>query len=512
MSRIVGALLALTVLVNSAAAQQKFELIKQLRINDDKWNIFESRNLSRVKFKGSWVYELREQTYSDPRTSDLYLDFEKPIMNLDNYRVIHSDYEKNGNTSQSGSYSGKFYFTQHYLSLLPQPTSIFAPGNVPGSFTIEFWLYVYQPFDYQYILDYSGSNPTDTDDRNNYGMSIFIKDRKLTFQFQNFFWNLEQEPFSWSISENDKLSLYKWEHHAVTFNIMTGKLTTYKNGIEQNVQWVTSDGRIMSPISNPLIQGELSTPMIIGRDAYFSLDDFKISRAANDNFTLDKFVNEPAWLTTRIYKISENISRLKKLSFEVEKPSYAYIKYAYRVSDQYFLPDDDQLDWVYVQNGVENFPSHQNAGKYIQYKVMMYPQADSLGPIRLSAIQLDYSQDDSPEAPIFLSAIPGSHEVALSWIPSTEEDVTGYEIYYGNQHENYICDHSTMGASPLWVPYKQKGKLSAVQFTLSGLRNETPYFISIRTVDANGNRSAFSREIYVRPSTVYNSQQYSVGE
>lgn len=511
MSRTLGCILLL-LCTGLAWPQQKFELIRQHVIENANWQIFQSENLTRSKYKGRWVYELREQTHNDPRNSDLFLDFEGSIRELDNYRVIHADYEKNANTSQGGSFSGKFYFSQHYLSLLPQPTSIFAPGNVPGSFTIEFWLYVYQPFDYQYVLDYTGSNPTDTSDRNTYGMSVFIKDRRLHFQFQNFFWNLEQEPFSWSISESDKIALHRWEHHAVSFNIMTGKLTTYKNGIEQDVKWVTADGRILSPIFNPLIQDELSTPMIIGRNAYFSVDDLKISRSSQDSFSLEKFVTQPAWLSTRIYKISENISRLKKLSFEVEKPEFAYMKYAYRVSDQYFLPDDDQLEWVYVQNGVENFPEAHRDGKYIQYKVMMYPHQDSLGPLRLSAIRLDYTQDDSPEAPVFLSALPGSREVTLSWIPSIEEDVIGYEIYYGTRQQDYICDHSSLGPSPVFVPFKQKGKLTAIQHTLSGLRNETPYFISIRSIDARGNRSAYSREIYVRPSTVYNQEQFSVGE
>ncbi len=512
MTRLLIILVSLFIFCLQSWSQQKYEIVKEMIIENDSWKIFHTANLAKKKYKGKWVYELKEQQYSDPQNSDLYLDFEGKMENLDNYRVIHSDYEKNTHIYQSGSKSAKFYFSQHYVSLLPQRTSIFSPGSVPGSFTIEFWLYLYQPFDYQYVLDYVGSNPTDTSDKNNYGMSIMVKDRKLQFQFENFFWNLEQEPFSWNISENERLNLHQWEHHAVSFNIMTGKLTTYKNGIEQEVQWVTKDSRILSPIFNPLIQEELSTPVIIGRNAFFSLDDLKISRSSLDDFYLHKFVNEPASLETKIYKISGNMSRLKKLDFDIEAPQYAFVKLAYRVSDEYFLPDDDSLSWVYVQNGVTRFPELQSQGKYIQYKVLAYPHPDSIGSIRIQGIHLQYHEDASPEAPVFLAARPSSHQVELSWIPTTEEDIIGYEIYYGNQHEQYICDHSAQGPSPVMVRYQQKGKLQAFNYTLKGLRNETPYFISIRSVDANGNRSPFSREIYVRPSTVYNENGYSVGE
>ena len=102
-------------------------------------------------------------------------------------------------------------------------------------------------------------------------------------------------------------------------------------------------------------------------------------------------------------------------------------------------------------------------------------------------------------------------KILMSWIPSPEDDIAGYEIYYGNRIGDYICDEAAEGKSPIFVPADEPGRINQMSYMLTGLVNEKPYFISVRSVDRNGNRSQYSKEIYARPSTIFNDNKYSVG-
>lgn len=494
------------------SASDEFEFINQMTISDNGWRIYRLDNLVPSIKGGKKVYILKENQVTNSEFLDLYLDFEKPLQSLPNYKVIASEYETNPYENSSGKYSGKFYFSGHHISLLPYNTSMFSPGKIPGSFTIEFWLYLYKGYDNQYVMKYLGYNPSDEWDKNTYGFSIYVRNKKVIYDFQNFFWSIDNEPHSLLIQEEEPVILHKWEHHAISYNIMNGQISTYKNGIEQQVKWVTTDGKILSPIFNPFVKDELSTPLVIGKNAFFSLDDLKISSIALDNYNLNRFENDPGILITDVYKISENMATLKKLAFQTGVPDLSHLKFAYRVSSSYFLPGDPVLEWVYVQNNITSFPAEYMRGKYIQFKILVYPYEDNQSPISLDSIRLSYSMDASPQPPMLMSVVPGSGTIKLTWMPTTEDDVIGYEVYYGTHEGNYICGDSLSGKSPIFIPFKQSGKLKTIEYVLQGMRNEVPYFIAIKAVDANGNRSVFSKEAYARPSTVYNGAGFSIGQ
>ncbi len=479
-----------------------FEHDHELKISDNKWKIHLLDNFAMKKINGETGFVIEEQRLRHRGELDLFLDFESPLKSLPNYQVIFSDYEQNSFENAFGKYSGKFYFSSHYVSLKPLQTSIFYPGKTPGSFTIEFWVYPYQNFDYQYIVRYIGNNPSDERDINDYGFSIYIKNNRINYQFDNFFWSSQNESYSIHLEEESPITLRKWEHYAISYDIMRGRITTYKNGIEQTVRWITADNGRLSEIYSPLIKDELSTPMLIGRNAFLSIDNLAIIRNIKDNFTQNRYNNADATLVTDIYKLSDNNSRLHKITTKVEMAEFNHYKFAYRISDKYFLPDNTELEWIYFDGNISNFPNKHKSGKYIQFKAVVFPYEENTKRIVIKSIDVQYCEDKTPDSPVFVSAIAGNGKVELSWIPSTETDIIGYEIYYGNGRGYYVCDDSTAGKSPIFVPFEQKGRLKKIDFTLTGLVNEKPYFISIRSVDKNGNRSRYSQEMYARPSIV----------
>lgn len=505
-------ILVLILLVSLAFSEEQFEFVKTLTISGSGWKIHRLENLTQQKTHKGMAFILNEFSSKNIADMDLCIDFEKPLKNLLNYKVISANYGNNIYQYSQGKVSGKFYYPNHYISLRPLSTSIFYQGKVPGSFTIEFWLYVYKSYDNQYVLRYVGHDPSDETDRNDYGFSVVIKNNKLRYEFDNFFWSINNEPYSLTITDNKNIQLKKWEHHAISFDIMRGKIATYKNGIEQNTKWVTTDGKFLSPIYNPYIKEDLSTPLLIGKNAFFSLDNLKITKNTLSTFQMQRYNNKDAKLITEVYKISDKPISLRQIKCVYHKGEYSHIRMAYRISDEYFMPDNSDIEWVYFKNGIAKFPKEYREGKYVQLKIIVYPYEDNSQKIEIDSLTINYVEDKIPDAPLLLSAVAGDRYVELSWTPSTENDVVAYEIYYGNRKENYICDDSSNGESPILYRYIRAGKLKFVSYILDGLRNDKPYFISVRSLDKNGNRSAFSRELYARPNSVENTDRFSIGD
>lgn len=483
---------------------------QSLVIENTNWKIYRSENLTYVSRHQKWVYQQSEQHEDQAGLLDLSLDFEGPLNRIANYRTIYANYQPNRYQAQNGQFSGKFFSAENSISLLPLSSSLFAPGNIPGSFTIEFWLYLYKNYNNQYVIRYVGNNLSDEKDKNTYGISIFTRNNRMVYQFENFFWSEKNEPQSVTMQEEDALQVYQWEHHAISFDILTGKLTVYKNGVEQEVRWMTENGRTLSPIRNPLVKSELSTPILIGQNALFSLDNLVIRKEPRESFNLHKYRNSDSFLITDVYHFSDNISSLRKLLFDADTPNYGAVKLSYRIADRYFAPDDKNIQWISVQNGLDSFPENHSSGRYVQFKAEIFPYSDMIEPITLKSIRMDYGEDKSPYIPALTQIEPLDRQARITWVPSPEDDIAGYEIYYGDHSETYLSSDAAEGKSPIFVPAQRTGDIRPMQYTLTGLKNESAYFIAIRAVDKKGHRSPYSRERYVRPSSIYQPARYCI--
>ncbi len=71
-------------------------------------------------------------------------------------------------------------------------------------------------------------------------------------------------------------------------------------------------------------------------------------------------------------------------------------------------------------------------------------------------------------------------DVELSWQPNSEDDLSGYRLYYGTQSRTY--------------PHTQDVQ-NQTSHVLSGLDEGVEYFFSVTAYDANGNESSYSKEV-----------------
>lgn len=142
--------------------------------------------------------------------------------------------------------------------------------------------------------------------------------------------------------------------------------------------------------------------------------------------------------------------------------------------------------------------------------------AGNVSPAALVVVK----EDSSAPAPLYdLRIRNGDQRVTITWTPSNEPDVAGYRIYYGTQSRiSYLGSETNVyfgafadqGDSPIWLP----GRASR-SFTLSGLTNGNPLYVTVVPVDETGHVAEFGNEVrglpnLVSPDLVYPQRTQSV--
>jgi len=84
---------------------------------------------------------------------------------------------------------------------------------------------------------------------------------------------------------------------------------------------------------------------------------------------------------------------------------------------------------------------------------------------------------------LLLTLLPGrlgASTLTLAWDPNTEDDLAGYNVYYGIQSGDYdsVIDVGNV-----------------IQYMVSDLEPETQYYFAVTAYDTSGNESGFSEEV-----------------
>ena len=137
-------------------------------------------------------------------------------------------------------------------------------------------------------------------------------------------------------------------------------------------------------------------------------------------------------------------------------------------------------------------------GRYLQLLIELYPDGGGQLSPSVSSLSVFYEPDLPPHPPGWVVAEPGDEKITLRWNTSTDSDVSGYLLYYGEKPGQYFGSTSDSGASPIDIG-------NATSATLSGLKNGKLYYITVVSYDSSEppHQSAFAREIAARPSSMH---------
>ena len=292
-----------------------------------------------------------------------------------------------------------------------------------------------------------------------YGLSCFLRDSRITFEFYNLFWYEKDESIPLvTMQAKERVSSLSLDKVALLYDAKDGSLKLYLNQKEQAILYITNTGKEDgSPLwmkNHPLV----SSLLIIGRDFKGALDEFIFSNhilpLKPEAFTYGSlksyntlFVQRSASFLSKRYSLPHSQSELFHFILEAEQPEGTKIDFYIRYSNLPFVEATNEfempfqkLDVIYKSDSIQklawyNTSSIRGRGKYFQWKFVLYP--DSLGTKtpKMAQIKFMYQDNPPPSAPQGFQLLQkNADELVFVLNRNPENDVLNggrYHIYYG---------------------------------------------------------------------------------
>ena len=455
-----------------------------INLNGEVYNIFSN---------GSDIY------YSSLNSSENGFILNNSLMRNNNNLEISQIFESSivGSVNYSGvSYSKDIKFIEGVSGgkavLLPNGKSFikmdnrgytYSRENSINSFTIEFYLNPYQIRMNSKVLSkisiYNNGAASEYS-----GIRASIIDGKLIWQFDNLFmYNGEYSNII--LSAGESLKPNEWRHHSVSFDAKTGKLAKYIDGLEEEVLYLTSTGDINGSPYMLNINNIIYDPLYLGQGFIGGIDAFSFTPIFKKNFNLYKYLKNGEIISEVIDFTNNNIF-IDSINYKANISNGTYMDIYYRISDNYFLPEDNFIEWKPLNgNNIIN-----ERGRYIQVRAQFESDTErTLSPI-LNNMEIVYHNGKAPQKPINLTASAVNNSAVLRW-EGSHENITGYKIYYGTKSGIY----NNADNIPIIVG-------NQTEYVINGLRNGEIYYFTITAIGGEGGNieSAFAEEVFVRTS------------
>jgi hypothetical protein len=478
-------LIFLVVLSFNLAALEEIYIIGR----DDQWNdLISLENTFLEAGKSGFLdAKLLDGEYVADASTDLLLHFD-PSEQIFNYEVLENSLTYNEEYAIFGRFAG--VAQSQGMKLRPLQKSIFFPGNSWRDFSIEFWLYSASLTEGETVFLWQGAKLVNQEPLNQ-EIRVRVRDRKLSWKFENFFAPADLSGFSMELLPIDSLIPRSWSHHILRFNSDTGLLEYLVDGAPQAIAYSNPQNSESGDIYLPFIGEAGNTTISVLPGFTGMIDEFRISSSFRSEPYLSSYRPNSGSITTKAIDLESTDTRIFSISSIENTPGDSDIRYFYRVSNRKTQIFDLDEPWIPFNPG-EELPESAR-GRWLQISAVLYPDGtQSLSPV-LSEFTILYEPDLPPLPPAFVSVSPGDGMVEISWTEVTEDDIAGYLLYYGTYPGRYFGRDA--GPSPIDVGL-------TTSYSLKGLTNGQIYYFSVVAYDSADppHYSEFSVERSTRPN------------
>jgi hypothetical protein len=417
------------------------------------------------------------------------------------YRFIDSVPRIENKVFALGGGSALFNGERSGVSLEAPPGALFAPGAVWGDVSIEFWLYPATLSDGETVLSWTGTAKAGEPAKNQLAaqsLRCFVKDRKLVWDFQNFFALPAGSWFPVTLQGSRKLIPRTWHHHLLRFSARTGLLEYLIDGVPEAIAHVTDNGRESGSIALPRLGLEEAGPLVLCAGFTGFLDELRVSRRVVDDPMIQRFAGKTGTATSRIIDLGFTATRISRIEAVYTTPGDSGVEFYYQVSDVWRNPRLLKTDTDWLPFTPPGDFKDTLKGRYLQLMVVLYPDGTRNLTPRVSSLRVVYEPNEPPAPPAGVIATAGNGKVTLSWRPVNELGVKGYMVYYGASPGNYLGIGATEGDSPV-----DAGTKTSIEIT--GLTNGNLYYFAVVAYDDSEPplKSDFSPEVSARPSRIF---------
>jgi hypothetical protein len=458
-----------------------------------------------TRIDGRWGFKdlaLSYGEYVPDSSTELLLHFDNAAAPLPEgaYRFINTPRIQN-KVFALGRGSAMFNGEAEGVSLEAPPGALFAPGAVWGDASVEFWLYPATLSDGEMVLSWTGTARTGDPEHPRLtaqAMRCFIKDRKLVWDFQNFFALPTGQRLPISLAGTTKLVPRAWHHHLLRFSARTGLLEYLIDGVPEAITHVTDNGSESGSIAVPRLGLEQSGALTLGAGFTGFLDELRISRRVVDDPMIQRFAGKAGTALSSIIDLGFTATRISRIEAVYTTPGDSGVEFYYQVSDVWQNPRLLKTDTDWVPFTPPGSFKDTLKGRYLQLMVVLYPDGTRNLTPRVSSLRIVYEPNEPPSPPAGVVAEAGNGKVTLSWRAVDELNAKGYMVYYGTSPHNYLGTGAQQGDSPV-----DAGAKTSIDIT--GLVNGNLYYFAVVSYDDSEppQKSTFSAEVSARPSRIY---------
>lgn len=460
---------------------------------DNNWNnIYKTEGVKKFLFKNNIAFSLKENEYTYDQNTDLILHFnskyKEDLKIYGNYIKKYISYIPDINNKILGNASASFSLHHHKIELFPTENSIFYPGKELKSFIIDFWLYPQASYEGNTIFSYYGPTYIKEFDKIDYaGIRCYLEKNQIKLTFSNIFY-LKDNPISFDVLTNVFLDIASWQHIAISYNALNGKLVITKNNRKKKIVWITETGKENGTLLVPKISDYLKVPLIIGNSFFGNIDEFHIGKYYQEEFNLSKYITSFGEITSKVIDFNYYSSLYKNFKPIADESNKTKVYVFARASEEIFDENDDTIPWEQITS---NGPVLK--GRYVQWKLKLFPSFNGEYSPLVYDLKYDFVPNYPPSKPTGLTyELLGNGKILIKWDKNLESDIKGYYVYYGKRSRFYIDHDAKEGDSPIFTTNNY------ITLTLDKF---IQYYISIRAVDDAyiNQKSVFSDEIIVRP-------------
>jgi hypothetical protein len=494
---------------------------------------------------GAPYYTISDVTYRnwpDPSIIDTVLSFNRSPESLvmddvGHYRISYADYVFEKNRGELGGGCARFFRKSHRIELQTNPDLWLGQSGDLGSFTVEFRFRPDSFVDGSVIFSrtgfFSGSKR---------GFEIVMRNRRLIPLFHDMFEFPDGRRKTLSLTGGQRMKSGQWYHFAVSFERMTGRLTKYLNGREEESLYATEDGTDAAAVLAPVFGKRISDgnyqrieqPVArIGGAVNGMIDEFRISRISMEELRKQAPVADKSYrhvsvsdrmpsnnegiVTSEVQTFGGTGTKVTFFDWEEELPAHTFIWAEFRICDRLFYRNDNDIKWYRIkkgQRGIYLMRDGENnflRGRYYQWRMHLVPSPDGARSPRLSGLRLSCEADNAPTVPRLPEVKEsGDRYIVLRWKKNEDADLAGYRIYYGVVKGRFDGIIRTINGQPVtnamakgnYIEVKidndvieenrEKDRSRLLSYPL--INNTVLYFLSVSAFDA------------YRPDTPYNHE------
>lgn len=372
---------------------------------------------------------------------------------------------------------------------------LFQSGRLWKDFSIEFWIRPRFLETGETVLRWNGQRAL-KNDLELQELRCYIEDRRLVWDFDNFFLHPEQEAVLISLSGRSRLIPQQWSHHLIRYDSESGLIEYLMNGVTEAVAYARDEANEKRTVLRPYIGERNAAPLELAPKFSGLMDEFRITRQFIREPNVHRYPNEGGRVIIGPLELEEAGSQLLKIDVSSAAPADGDIFFYYRMGQNSYSFDLENPEWKDFRPGEELDESAQ--GAYVQIMYELFPDGTGMKSPRVFNTALTYRPNLPPPAPVAFSANPRNSAVALSWGAIQQRDLGGYLLYYGTAPGVYRGTGSSEGNSPIDLGNK-------TSVVLENLENGKLYYFAVAAYDTSGpsHRSSLSNEVTARPSNYY---------